>query len=56
MPQAEIERIAEQIAHAHTDPRPNDRRDDILAQPHELAPGDENRVIAALLRAAIAER
>jgi hypothetical protein len=56
LPQGEIERIAEQIARAHTDPRPDDWRDDSFAQPHELAPGDGNRVIAALLRRAVVER
>lgn len=50
LPQAEIDRIAAEIARAFTDPPPGDWRYDILARRHELPPDDEDRVIAALLR------
>jgi hypothetical protein len=51
--QAEIERIAEQIARAPIEPPPDDPRDDILAARHELPPAHKDPVIAALLRATL---
>jgi hypothetical protein len=53
LPQAEIERIAARIlarmSRSHGQPPPDDPRDDILAPRFELPPGDEDRVVAAVL-------